>query len=50
MFSLIRVVALDLPGYGDSDSPRRLDRYSADSLVPLIQEFITALGELVTLQ
>ncbi|XP_043233431.1 epoxide hydrolase 4-like [Amphibalanus amphitrite] len=38
------VVALDLPGYGDSDGPRRSAQYSPDRLTPLLQEFIASLG------
>ncbi|XP_037071071.1 epoxide hydrolase 4-like [Pollicipes pollicipes] len=38
------VVALDLPGYGDSEGPVRADAYTVDALVSLVQEFISLLG------
>ena len=39
------MVALDLPGYGDSDGPNRSSLYDPERMVSVIQEFIVSLGE-----
>lgn len=40
----IRVVAIDLPGYGDSDKPKDADFYRIDNMVDLFPEIIHGLG------
>ncbi|XP_067933533.1 epoxide hydrolase 4-like [Watersipora subatra] len=42
--SKYRVVAIDLPGYGDSDKPADKDFYSVTSLVDTIAQIIIELG------
>lgn len=42
---LVRVVALDMRGYGDSDKPQKLENYALDNLIEDTPAVIKALGE-----
>ena len=39
-----RVVAIDLPGYGDSDKPARKDAYKVEELTENIKQFLLEMG------
>ena len=44
----LRVLAVDLPGYGGSSKPSAVDNYSIEQLTEDIRDFIETLGKYVS--